>query len=154
MHIKPLPEMYGRFRFSARLNYSCIWEHDCWDNAPGGGYFKLFVGSNAGLEHLRETYNGTPAQFQRDVVQRLDTIVADHNMPVSRELLAGFNRWRFQVHEERVERILSQPDRYGITDRNDPFLRGPSIVVPAVYQLGVGWVRDGSVEDAKAEAGL
>lgn len=152
--IKPFPELKDRYRFSERLNYSGIWEHDCWSQAPDTPtFFKLLVGSNS-YQHLAETYNGTRAEFERDVVARLDTIVGEHNQPVSRELCALFNRWRRESFEARVERILSQPDRYGITSRNDPWFVEPAIVVPAVYVPGEGWVRDGDVAQAKAEAGL
>lgn len=151
---KPLPELKERYRFAERLNYAGTWEHDCWSLSPDTPtYFKLFVGSDT-YRNLVGRYNGTPEEFQRDVVGRLDTIVADNNQPVSRELVASFNRWRRDAFEARVERILSQPERYGITDRNDPWFVEPSIVVPAIYVPGEGWVRDGDVAQAKAEAGL
>lgn len=150
MNNKIIGELKNRFKFSERLRYNGVWTHDCWaDHA----YFQVEVGDSC-YESLRPYYNGTPAEFERDYVGRLDTITTIHHTVPSRELVVAFNRWRQEKHQERVERILSQPDRYGVMDRNDPFLAAPAVVVPAHYEVGTGWVCHCTVEEARAEAGL
>lgn len=150
MNHKIFDQLKARFRFAERCNFWGVWTHDCWaDHA----YFQVTVG-DASYEGLRASFNGTPAEFERDYVGRLNTITMVNMGAPSRELVVAFNRWRQEKHQERVDRILSQPERYGVIEKNDPFLATPSIVVPAHYEQGVGWIRHLSIEEARAEAGL
>lgn len=152
MNNRVFSESKERFRFAERLRYQGVWVHDCWADHE---YFQLELG-DISLETIRSTYNGTPQQFERDVAGRLNTLSYErcHAGAPPRSLVAAFNIWRFEKHEERVQRILGQPNRYGVMDRDDPFLARPSVAVPGHYEHGVGWIRGCTEEEAIAEAGL
>jgi hypothetical protein len=150
MNTKVFADLSNRFRFAERLRYNGVWIHDCWADH---NYFQVEVGES-NFENLRPLYNGTPVEFERDIVGRLNTITTDSMGAPSRELVVAFNRWRQDKHSERVARILNTPELYGVIDRNDPFLAPPAVVVPAHYEQGKGWIPHCTVEDAKAEAGL
>ena len=127
-------------RFRQGLRYHGTWEHDCWID---GKQHKLVVGDNS-YDGRREYFSGlSDEEFVRDVVGRRDTICFTDNNVVPDELVVAFNEWRRVVHVERVLRLTSQPERYGVIHPNDPSLLPFPTVVPVVYRQGAGWIRTG-----------
>ncbi len=133
--MQTIPET--KYKFAERLRYGGVWEHDCWHN---GRFFKVYLGDES-FESLRPYYNGTPLEFESDVASRLNLLSLSNQEAASKELVDAFNIWRAEKHAERVNRILSQPDRYGVIEPSDPFLKAPPVVYPGYYKQGVGWVK-------------
>jgi len=128
-------------RFRQGLRYHGTWEHDCWID---GKQLKLVVGDNS-YEGRREYFSGlNDEEFVRDVIGRRDTICFMDNTVVPDELVLAFNEWRHLAHVERVQRLTTQPERYGVIPPSDPILLPFPTVMPVVYQQGAGWVRTSS----------
>lgn len=83
------------------------------------------------------------------MIGRRDTISFTDNTVVPDELVLAFNEWRHLAHVERVQRLTTQPERYGVIPPNDPILLPFPTVVPVVYLQGAGWVRTSSKVDSK-----
>lgn len=89
----------------------------------------------------RKHYNGTAAEFARDVEAALHVLHwQDSRKPVSPELIQAFNAWRMAEHAEHCAKILAAPERYGVTDSADPLLAPPVVLRGGRYQSGHGWV--------------
>ena len=114
--------------------------------------YEVLVGS-ARCEKLRETYNGSAADYHRDCVTRIGTASFENQQAPTAEVVAFLNQWRQANHKARVERMTSQPERYGIVTEEE-LGPSPDILVPAHYVQGEGWVKTQEVEAARSMAGL
>ena len=116
-------------------------------------HHEVVIGT-ASCDKLKGTYNGTQEDFERDCGSRVGTAsYADQTAPEP-EVVAYLNKYLQHSHAERVERLRSNPDRFGVIENDDPVLVAPPILTPAYYQQGVGWVKTMTVDQAKALAGL
>lgn len=113
---------------------------------------EVLVGS-AKCESLRETYNGSTQDFERDCVTRVGTASYENQKAPSEEVVAYLNQWRQASHRDRVLRLKSQPERYGFLTEAD-IEPAPPVLVPAYYEQGVGWVKTQEVDEARLMAGL
>ncbi|RJX72648.1 hypothetical protein [Pseudomonas sp. LS-2] len=126
------------YRFQARLKFNGCWEHHVWVN---GSIQVAIVGDDSYLGK-RFMFSGlNDVEFARDIIGRVGTITLESNAVPSDEMVAAFNEWRMTCHAERVNRLKSQPDRYGVIEDDDPTIAPFPVVVPAVYEAGEGWVR-------------
>ena len=109
--------------------------------SPEGNGEVEYVTESHLSDYHRKTYNGTPAEFTRDVEAALHVLrwASDPCRALSAEFLAAFNAWRMAEHAGFKAEILGQPDRYGITDESDPLLAPPVALKRGEYVLGHGW---------------
>lgn len=113
---------------------------------------QVLVGTE-NCEKLRETYNGSAEDFERDCVTRVGTASYEDQSAPAEEVVAFLNQWRQTSHRDRVARITSQPERYGFLTEED-LEPAPPVLVPAFYVQGSGWVKAQDIEGARLMAGL
>ena len=85
-------------------------------------------------------WNYTQSDYARDVAGAVGLLTACCRT-IPEETVTAFNAWRAAEYEDFCQHILSRPDRYEVTDRNDPFLAqfAPMVARGAVYVVGFGW---------------
>jgi len=126
------------FRFKQRLSFAGQWEHDVWEN---GRHYRVIVGDSS-HRHLRDLMSGlTDEEYLRDVVGRENLIGCLNQCAPSAALVEAFNAWRQELYTERLNRLCSQPERYGVIEQDDPVRKPYPVVHAARYEPGVGWVR-------------
>lgn len=126
------------FRFRQRLRFAGQWEHDVWEN---GRHYRVIVGDSS-HRHLRDWMSGlTDEEYLRDVVGRENLISCVNQSAPSAALVDAFNAWRQELYTERLNRLCSQPERYGVIKQDDPVREPYPVVHAARYEPGVGWVR-------------
>ncbi|WP_165678589.1 hypothetical protein [Metapseudomonas otitidis] len=113
---------------------------------------QVLVGSE-NCEKLRETYNGSVEDFERDCVSRIGTASYEDQSAPSEDVVAFLNQWRQANHRNRVARLMSHPERYGFLTEDD-IEPAPPVLVPALYEQGRGWVKTQDLEEARLMAGL
>lgn len=88
-------------------------------------------------------YNGTEAEYQRDVIGRLGILWQHGSIetPVDAETVEAFNAWRQAEHEKHKAQILAHPEKYEITDPNHEYFKPPIKAVRGFYQVGTGWIK-------------
>lgn len=106
--------------------------------------YRVTVREEAGV-YLRSIYNGTPEEFERDVVGEVGLIHrhADVEVPIPGGTVEAFNRWRFDSHQLSLDQMDAQPERFGVISADDPLRKPPVTVIGGHYALGRGWVREG-----------
>ena len=65
-------------------------------------------------ESEKRWYNGTPAEYEADVVARIGGVAnrtGDYRM--SQPLWEAFKAWLIEQHAEQCARILAHPEKYG-----------------------------------------
>lgn len=128
----------SQIKFAQRLRFNGVWVHDVWVD---GQYFQIEIGDDS-FKGRREFFSGmSDVEFERDVVGRLNTVTMMDRSAPPEPLVTAFNQWRKEVHAERVERLRSQPERYGTISEGDPCMQPYPDVVAARYELGQGWVK-------------
>ncbi|MGF7243832.1 hypothetical protein ABIC11_004288 [Pseudomonas oryzihabitans] len=126
------------FRFKQRARFAGRWEHEVWEN---GRHYQVIVGDNS-HRHLRDWMSGlTDEQYLRDVVGRENLISCLNQSAPSAALVYAFNAWRQELYTERLNRLCSQPERYGVFEQDDAVREPYPIVHAARYEPGIGWVR-------------
>nr|WP_314561300.1 hypothetical protein [uncultured Pseudomonas sp.] len=126
------------FRFKQRVRFAGQWEHDVWEN---GRHYRVIVGDSS-HRHLRDWMSGlTDEEYLRDVVGRENLISCLNQSAPSAALVDAFNAWRQELHTEHLNRLCSQPERYGVIEQDDPVREPYPIVHAARYEPGAGWVR-------------
>jgi hypothetical protein len=108
---------------------------------------QLLVGTE-NCEKLRETYNGTREDFERDCGSRIGTVSYEDQSAPSEDVVAFLNQWRQADYRDRVERITSQPERYGLLTEAE-LGPEPVVLVPAFYVQGKGWEKAQDIEAAR-----
>lgn len=85
-------------------------------------------------------WNYTQSDYARDVAGAVGLLTACCRT-IPEETVTAFNAWREAKHADFCRAILSRPDRYEVTDPNDPFLAQfvPKVARGAVYVDGFGW---------------
>lgn len=116
---------------------NALW-FDVWEN---GLHYQVTVGDTS-HRHSEDWMSGlTDEQYRRDVVGRENLISLFNTSAPSKELVDAFNAWREKLHAELLDRVCSQPDRYGVIAQDDPIRKPYPVVHAASYEIGVGWVR-------------
>ncbi len=128
----------SHIKFAQRLRFNGVWVHDVWVD---GQYFQIEIGDDS-FKGRRELFSGmSDEEFERDVVGRTNTMAMMDRTAPPEALVTAFNQWRKELHAERVNRLRSQPERYGTISDDDPFIQPYPDVVAAHYELGQGWVK-------------
>ncbi|EMG2119490.1 hypothetical protein IPC1147_33620 [Pseudomonas aeruginosa] len=144
-----LPSLATFGKFHAGADYHGLQMVKFWFN---NRRHEVLIGS-ANCEKLRDAYNGSTRDFERDCVSRVGTASYENQEAPTPEVVAFLNQWRRANHIDMVHRLTSQPERYGLLTEAD-LAPTPAILVPAFYEQGVGWVKTQDVEDAQLLAGL
>lgn len=113
---------------------------------------QILVGTE-NCEKLRDTYNGSAEDFERDYVSRIGTASYEDQSAPAEDVVAFLNQWRLVNHRDRVARLTSHPERYGFITEED-LEPAPPVLVPAFYEQGKGWVKAQDVEAARLMANL
>jgi hypothetical protein len=80
----------------------------------------------------RSIFNGTEAEWQRDVVPLVGAIKRSDGIRIPQSVVEAFNTWRMTEYREHRRQIESQPHRYGMIDwDNDPVFVAPKPVCAA-----------------------
>jgi len=128
----------SQIKFAQRLRFNGVWVHDVWVD---GQYFQIEVGDDS-YKGRREFFSGmSDVEFERDIVGRTNTVTMMDRTAPPEALVASFNQWRTEFYAERVNRLRSQPERYGDIADDDPLIQPYPDVVAARYELGHGWVK-------------
>ncbi|WP_095158165.1 hypothetical protein [Pseudomonas sp. Irchel 3E13] len=131
-----------QIKFAQRLRYNGVWVHDVWVD---GEYFQIEVGDDS-YSGKRDLFSGlSDEEYERDVVGRTNTVTLMDRTAPHEVLVAAFNQWRSKLHAERVQRLRSQPERFGVISEDDPSIQPYPEIVPVRYEQGQGWVRAGGV---------
>ena len=93
-------------------------------------------------DYYRSIFNGTDAEWQRDIVEQVNVLRMGVQEPVPQELVDAFNAWRAEEYAEFSKRMDARPEVYGTDWRKD---------IPAPEPVRGGhWTRDGWVITAEA----
>lgn len=89
----------------------------------------------------RAHFNGTEAEWQRDVIGKHNVLVRDYmaTSPLPDPTLHAFNAWRRAEHAVHLAQLLAEPDRYGQIADTDPVRTPPPPVSAGYYVVGEGW---------------
>lgn len=115
--------------------------------------FHQVVVGTGNCEKLRDVYNGSTEDFERDCVSRIGTASYEDQSAPADDVVAFLNQWRQVNHRDRNERFMSQPERYGVITEEE-LEPAPPVLVPAFYKHGEGWMKAQDVEAARLSAGL
>jgi len=118
-----------------------------------GRHHEVVIGTPS-CERIRQVYNGSTEDFERDCVSRIGTASYESQLAPGDDVVAFLNRWRHASHAEWKARMLENPDRYSHFCPENPDLEAPPILVPAFYVQGKGWSKTMEVDQAKSLAGL
>lgn len=137
----------SQIKFAQRLRFNGVWVHDVWVD---GQYFQIEIGDDS-FKGRRVFFSGmSDVEFERDVVGRTNTMTMMDRSAPPESLVTAFNQWRKEVHAERVERLRSQPERYGAIREDDPCIQPYPDVVATRYEPGQGWVKPSVVARSAA----
>jgi hypothetical protein len=93
-------------------------------------------------DYQRSIFNGTEAEWQRDVIGAIDLLFRSHHteQALPQTVVDAFNAWRAAEHAQQIAHIKAHPEKYGDLDENDPLFEAPPVVRGAQYVISTGWV--------------
>lgn len=105
--------------------------------AGDGAPYRVEVRRSAD-EYERSIYNGTEADWQREVIPSIGLLRRMYNasVPIPDAVISAFNAWREAEHARVMSEIR---DRYGSVPDIE-LSQPPPPVRGGVYEVGTGWI--------------
>ena len=125
-----------------RFKWTCSYRGSQWfDVTDETGTYEVELRHTI-IEDDRSIYNGSDAEWDREVVCSLNVLHRSHwsNREIPASTVAAFNEWRQAERDQVFAEMAAEPQRYG-----DPstFTKYFEPITPARggrYVIGTGWV--------------